>query len=289
MLYLPFTKMQGLGNDFVVLNNMAQTLHLTSAQLQQFADRHFGVGCDQILFLDPPPTQEVDFGYRIFNADGSSAEQCGNGARCLAKFIQQQQLSSKTSLKIATSNTVMEVQLLNDDKVSVNMGAPQFSPESLPILLPQQKKYVLQIEQQMWNFNALSMGNPHAVLKVEDVMSMDINSIGAAFNAHPVFPKGVNVGFMQILSRSQLRLRVFERGCGETLACGSGACAAVVAARLQDEIDPAAEVLLPGGTLQIEWLGSSHPVWMTGAATTVFTGEYLLKNFQLHLSQRHCP
>ncbi|MFI4955532.1 MAG: diaminopimelate epimerase [Gammaproteobacteria bacterium] len=274
---LPFTKMQGLGNDFVVLNNLAQDINLTTVQIRLIADRHFGIGCDQILILDPAPNANVDFGYRIFNADGSISGQCGNGARCLGKFIQQHQLSTKTSLKIETSNTVMELQLLPEDIVSVNMGAPKFSPQSLPMLLPQQEQYELKINSHLIHFNALSMGNPHVVIPVEDVALIAIDEIGAAFNTHRLFPEGVNVGFMQILNRTQIKLRVFERGCGETLACGSGACAAMVAARLHHWVDATAEVFLPGGSLSIEWQGENQPVLMSGAATTVFDGVYLFK------------
>lgn len=269
-----FTKMQGLGNDFVVLNNLAQDIHLTAEQIRAIADRHFGVGCDQVLILDPAPYPSVDFGYRIFNADGSISGQCGNGARCLAKFIQWHGLSSKTTLKVATRNTIMELQLLSNDLVRVNMGAPKLSPADLPMLLAQQEQYSLEINQQTVHFNALSMGNPHVVMRAENVNSMDIAEIGRAFNTHPAFPEGVNVGFMQITAPNHILLRVYERGCGETLACGSGACAAMVAARLHHWIEPAAEVSLPGGSLIIEWQGNDQPVWMSGAATIVFQGEY---------------
>lgn len=275
---LIFTKMHGLGNDFVVVNNLMQNIQLTPAQIRLMADRHLGIGFDQLLMLDPAPNAQVDFGYRIFNADGSISGQCGNGARCLGKFIQQQQLSTKNILKIETCNTVMEVQLLPGNDVQVNMGVPKFSPESLPMLLSQQESYELEINQQLIQFNALSMGNPHVVIRVANVMQMDIDEIGTAFNQHPLFPEAVNVGFMQIFDRMHIQLRVFERGCGETLACGSGACAAMVTARMHNWVDAITSVSLPGGTLQIEWQGQNHPVLMTGATATVFTGEYLFKN-----------
>jgi diaminopimelate epimerase len=278
---LQFTKMQGLGNDFIVLNNLTQKINLSKDQIRLIADRHFGIGCDQILILDPPPQDNVDFGYRIYNADGSMSGQCGNGARCLARFIHDQQLSTKTSLKVATPTAIMELQLLPGANVRVNMGVPKFAPETLPMLLPPQPlyEYQLAINGELIHFNALSMGNPHIVIRTENVAHKVIDKLGAAFNAHPQFPEGVNVGFMQIVDRTHIKLRVFERGCGETLACGSGACAALVAARLHDWVEPSAEIALPGGSLIIEWKGENHPVLMTGEATTVFTGEYLFKNF----------
>lgn len=270
---LSFAKMHGLGNDFVVLNNLAQNIHLTTEQIRLMADRHFGIGCDQILLLDPAPNASVDFGYRIFNSDGSESGQCGNGVRCLARFIQENKLSTKTTLTIATRTSTMQVNLLPNGEVKVNMGQPNFLPEALPLLLPQALEYELPIDDQIIKFSALSMGNPHAVIRVSEFNSMQIQLLGDFLNNYSLFPEGVNVGFMQIVDRQHINLRVFERGAGETLACGSGACAAMVAACQRGWVENVADVTLPGGTLRIEWQPDS-PVWMTGPATLVYTGTW---------------
>jgi len=271
---LPFTKMHGLGNDFIVLNNLASKIHLTPEQIRLMADRHFGIGCDQILLLEPALNPTVDFGYRIFNNDGSESGQCGNGVRCLARFINYHKLSDKTTLTIATATSTMQVQLLANNNVQVNMGQPNFNPEALPMLLPQQSEYEIIINKQTLKFNALSMGNPHIVIRVENFNDAEIQTLGQLLNnEHPIFPEGVNVGFMQIIDRQRINLRVFERGAAETLACGSGACAAMVAAHQQGWADANVQINLPGGTLQLQWQ-PGNPVLMTGPTRLVYDGTF---------------
>jgi diaminopimelate epimerase len=272
---LPFTKMHGLGNDFIVLNNLAQNISLTPEKIRLMADRHYGIGCDQILLLEPAPNDSVDFGYRIFNSDGSQSGQCGNGARCLAKFIHHHKLSAKIKITIATSTSTMQTQLLANDQVKVSMGKPNFRPETLPMLLPQELEYQLTLGEQIITFSALSMGNPHIVIRVEEFNSAEIQTIGNALNnQHPLFPEGVNVGFIQIVDRQHINLRVFERGAGETLACGSGACAAMVAACRRGWVDNEAQITLPGGVLQLQWEPNSS-VWMIGPAVLAYEGSWV--------------
>lgn len=272
---LPFTKMQGLGNDFVIIDNVGKNIPLTTEHIQRIANRHYGIGCDQILLLESAPFPTVDFGYTIFNADGSTSGQCGNGARCLAKFIRLHELSDKTQLKVATKNSIMELIQLPDGNVKVNMGAPNFIPESLPLKLPQQEQYSISLLGHDVSFYAVSMGNPHALILVDDSNQHMLAEWGRAFNQHEAFPEGVNVGFMKVIDRRHIELRVFERGVGETLACGSGACAAMVIARAHQWVEDTVDIQLPGGHLTVEWLGGDDsPVWMSGAATVVFEGEW---------------
>lgn len=264
--------MHGLGNDFVVLNNISKNIQLSPEQIRLIADRHFGIGCDQVLLVEAAPNDMVDFGYRIFNADGSVSGQCGNGARCLAKFIQYHKLSNKDSLKVATETAVMEMMILADGNVRVNMGKPNFDPAALPAALPAQLDQHLSVHDQAVTFSVVSMGNPHAVIRVDNVEQIPINEWGNAFQHNPIFPESVNIGFMQIMDPRHIKLRVFERGAGETLACGSGACAAVVIARKHKWVESKVEITLLGGTLEIEWQEPDHPVWMTGPATLVYEG-----------------
>lgn len=270
---LLFTKMHGIGNDFVVLDGINQVVNLSSAQVQRIADRHFGVGCDQLLVVEAYAGEEADFRYRIFNADGSEVEQCGNGARCFARFVYDQGLTQKTTIPVMTASGLIVLNIQPNGQVMVNMGVPEFSPERIPFISErQQTLYNREIAGEWVSFSAVSMGNPHAVLQVTDVDMAPVGVLGPALEHHPSFPRRVNVGFMQVLGRDRIRLRVFERGSGETLACGTGACAAVVAGCIQGLLDTQVTVALPGGDLQIRWDGEGQPVWMTGPAETVFRG-----------------
>ena len=269
-----FTKMHGLGNDFVVLDGVRQHVDLSRAQLRFLADRKFGIGCDQILLVEPARQAEVDFRYRIFNADGGEVEQCGNGARCFARFVADQGLTDKREIRVETQRGVIVPRLEDDGRVCVDMGVPEFSPEKIPfrgevdrVVQP------LDVEGEKVEITAVSMGNPHAVQVVTDVEAAPVQTQGAKIEAHPAFPQRVNAGFMQIEGRDRIRLRVFERGVGETLACGTGACAAVVAGISRGLLDTPVRVATRGGELDIAWSGPGTPVFMRGPAVTVFSGE----------------
>ncbi len=269
-----FTKMQGLGNDFVVIDAISQSLDLDTDQLRLIADRHFGVGCDQTLLVEAPQQPQVDFTYRIFNADGGEVEQCGNGARCFARFVRDRGMTTKSEISVATASGIIYLHLEEDGQVTVNMGAPVFAPARIPFVAEAEADlYTLEVADEKLDISALSMGNPHAVLRVEDVDAAPVVQLGAQIESHPRFPQRVNAGFMQVLDRQHIRLRVFERGSGETLACGTGACAAVVVGRQQGWLDDKVSVILPGGELQIYWPGGEAPVMMTGPAVSVFEGE----------------
>lgn len=270
---LHFSKMQGLGNDFVVLDGINQHVALSPEQIRRIADRHFGVGCDQLLVVEAYEGDDADFRYRIFNADGGEVEQCGNGARCFARFVYDQGLTQKTTIPVMTAGGRIVLQIQANGQVTVNMGVPIFEPAQIPLISPQrQTLYTVDIEGQTVVFASVSMGNPHAVVQVTALDSAPVASLGAQLESHPLFPKRVNVGFMQVVTRDCIRLRVFERGAGETLACGTGACAAVVAGCIQGLLDDNVTVDLRGGQLQIQWQGEGQPVWMTGPAETVFRG-----------------
>jgi diaminopimelate epimerase len=270
---LRFTKMHGLGNDFVVLDGVTQELTVTPEMARHLSDRHFGIGCDQVLVVEPPQRPDVDFRYRIFNADGSEVAQCGNGARCLAKFVHDQRLSGRRKLRVETSAGVLELASKGSNQYQVNMGVPRLEPDEIPLAAPARAPtYHLDIEGRALEFRALSLGNPHALLLVPEVAGAPVAEIGSRLGAHPGFPEGVNVGFMAIRDRHQIDLRVHERGSGETLACGSGACAAAVAGILGDLLDSPVRVNLPGGALTIDWAGEGESVFMTGPAVTVFQG-----------------
>jgi diaminopimelate epimerase len=273
---LSFTKMHGAGNDFVVIDATRAPFQPSPALLRRLTDRRYGIGCDQVLVVEAPSTADVDFDYRIFNADGSEVGQCGNGSRALARFVRERGLSSKERVRVRTSASVLELQLLADGQVRVNMGVPRLEPLQIPFTgsVRQQPRYPLVLENgEAIEFGAVSMGNPHAVLEVPNVDMAAVAEVGRKLQMHPDFPEQVNVGFLEIGSPQRVRLRVFERGAGETLACGSGACAAVVAGRLWKRLGERVEVEVRGGTLTIEWAGEGQPVWMTGPAETVFTGE----------------
>jgi len=275
---LPFTKMHGLGNDFVVLDATRTPLALSVAQLRQLADRRFGIGCDQILQVEPPRSADTDFYYRIFNADGGEVEQCGNGARCFVRFVHDSGLTQATEIRVGTASGVIVPRLEADGLVTVNMGAPVFEPARIPFEAPQRTAtYALEVGARTVEINALSMGNPHAVQFVDDVDAAPVAEEGALIERHARFPKRVNAGFVQVLDRTHIRLRVFERGAGETLACGTGACAAVVGGIQRGLLDSRVIVATRGGELGILWEGEGRPVMKTGPAVTVFSGEIELQ------------
>ncbi len=270
---LRFSKMHGLGNDFVVFDAINQPVDLSPDQLRWLADRRFGVGCDQILLVERPRNRNTDFYYRIFNADGSEVEQCGNGARCFARFVHDHGLTRKTEVPVGTAGGDIRLYLQPDGQVRVNMGVPVLEPENIPFLADgKQALYDIEVAGETLGIGAVSMGNPHAVLVVEDVATAPVESLGPAIENHPRFPQRVNAGFMAVRSPGEIDLRVYERGAGETLACGTGACAAVVSGRMQGLLDETVQVHLRGGDLVISWAGESQPVWMTGPATEVFEG-----------------
>jgi diaminopimelate epimerase len=274
---LQFTKMHGLGNDFVVIDAINQTVDMSDALARHLADRRFGIGCDQILLVEPARLPGTDFHYRIFNADGSEVEQCGNGARCFARFVRDQGLTDKDEIPVGTAKGPITLHIESDGQVRVNMGAPRLAPADIPFVADAQAvTYDLDADGREWTIGAVSMGNPHAVLVVDDVARAPVQQLGPAVESHPRFPRRVNVGFMAVRDRSHIDLRVYERGAGETLACGTGACAAVVAGHLQGLLDDTVTVRLPGGELVISWRGNTEPVWMTGPATRVFDGRIAL-------------
>ena len=273
-MLIKFTKMHGLGNDFTVVDTISQHAHLRPEQVRKLADRHFGIGFDQLLLVEPPGRPDVDFRYRIFNADGSEVEQCGNGARCFARYVIDNKLTPKTTMRVETNTGIIELTVTPDGRVLVDMGAPRLQPEGIPFIAEQMAaEYPVELNGEQVLVSAVSMGNPHCVLLTDDIKTAPVESIGPLLECHERFPEKVNVGFMEIIHRRFVHLRVFERGVGETMACGTGACAAVVAGQLRGLLDSKVEVKLPGGNLQIEWLGEGHSVMMEGPATKVFEGQ----------------
>ena len=280
---LKFTKMQGVGNDFVVIDGVRQRIEVTPKLAKRFSDRHFGVGCDQILLVEKPRLKDTDFYYRIWNADGGEVEQCGNGARCFVRFVHDKGLTRKSEISVETLSGVIAPRLEADGQVSVDMGAPQFDPRRVPFdasgLAPVSggMRWPLEVAGGTVPVAVLSMGNPHAVQTVADVDAAPVKEEGPLIELHPRFPKRTNAGYMQVVDRSSVRLRVWERGAGETLACGTGACAAVVTGIREGLLDDTVHVATRGGQLTIRWAGGendpSRSVWMTGPAVTVFEGE----------------
>lgn len=265
--------MQGIGNDFVVIDAVNQQVALTPDIARRIADRNFGIGCDQILLVEKSETEDVAFRYRILNADGSEVSQCGNGARCFARFVVNKGLIEATEFAVETSSGILVPKLLDNGEVRVNMGEPVLTPAKIPFTaVAEEVTYPLQHNGQEHRLAAVSMGNPHGVLVVEDVDTAPVLELGAALEVHAAFPERANIGFMQVENRNKIRLRVFERGAGETLACGSGACAAVVAGIRMSLLDARVTVSLPGGQLQVEWQGAGSPVLMSGPAEEVFEG-----------------
>ena len=270
---LRFTKMHGLGNDFVVIDGVTQTVTLDPDRIRRLADRHFGVGCDQVLLVEPTDRPDADFRYRIFNADGGEVEQCGNGARCFARFVRDQGLIDRDDLQVATAAGLLQLHIQPDGQVTVDMGKPVLEPSQIPFFATQRAThYRIAADSIEMDIGVVSMGNPHAVVMVDDVDRAPVAHLGPLLERHGRFPKRTNVGFMQIVAPDHIRLRVFERGAGETLACGSGACAAVVVGRLQGALAPEVRVQLAGGDLQIQWAGEGESVTMTGPVATVFEG-----------------
>ncbi|WP_414040107.1 diaminopimelate epimerase [Acidithiobacillus sp. M4-SHS-6] len=275
---LHFTKMQGLGNDFVVFDGIRQQVHLAPEQIRAIADRHFGIGCDQVLLVEKPDSSDCDFRYRIFNADGGEVAQCGNGARCLAIFVRRSGLCDKAIIQVETRSGRMQLQILENGEVLVDMGVPRFAPGQIPLRAAEEgPEYLLEVDHDTLRMAALSMGNPHAVLRVPDIRHAPVTRLGPRIENHPDFPQRCNVGFMEICDRTHIRLRVWERGAGETLACGSNACAAVVAGIRWGELDQTVVVDLPGGRLCIQWAGPGQAVMMTGPAQVVFDGTWSLQ------------
>ncbi|MCV6609729.1 MAG: diaminopimelate epimerase [Amphritea sp.] len=272
-----FTKMHGLGNDFLVLDTVTQKVKVNSALVAKLADRNFGVGFDQMLIVEPPSSPDMDFRYRIYNADGSEVEHCGNGARCFARFVRDKRLTAKETVAVETMNGPIYLTITEDKQVVVDMGVPVLEPQKIPFSADAHAaKYPIDVDGQNIDISAVSMGNPHGVLVVDSVDTAPVESWGPTLEKHQKFPQKANIGFMEIVSRNEIRLRVFERGAGETLACGTGACAAMVAGKLRGLLDDKVTVHLPGGPLLIEWPGGDQPLLMTGPATTVFEGQIFL-------------
>lgn len=287
---MQFTKMHGLGNDFMVIDGVRQNVELTHELISRWGDRHFGVGFDQLLLVERPKDEKHDFHYRIFNRDGSEVQMCGNGARCFARFVREHGLTDKDEIHVSTVSGSLVLVIEKDGEVVVNMGVPRFAPEALPCTFTEEAaQYQLPLASelkendpealQQWValhpsllIGAVSMGNPHMTTVVSDVDTFPVELLGPLLEKHSAFPEKVNVGFMQPLSRGEAKLRVFERGCGETLACGTGACGAAVIGMTQGLLDHKVKIHLPGGTLSISWEGKGHPVMMKGPATTVFEG-----------------
>ncbi|MEP4149343.1 MAG: diaminopimelate epimerase [Halioglobus sp.] len=272
-MLLKFTKMHGAGNDFVVVDLISQRCKLRPREIRQLADRRFGVGCDQVLLVEPPGNPDVDFRYRIFNADGGEVEQCGNGARCFARFVRDNKLTSKRVISVETASGIIQLRVLDNHQVEVDMGTPALEPQLIPFEAAEQAAcYGLQVEENTLEIGAVSMGNPHSILRVDDVDNVDIEHLGPLIENHPRFPQRTNAGFMQIVTGNEIKLRVFERGVGETLACGTGACAAVVYGLSRGWLRDTVTVNLPGGKLSISWAGPGQPVIMTGPTASVFEG-----------------
>jgi diaminopimelate epimerase len=273
-MHIKFTKMQGIGNDFVVIDGFSQKIELCVEQIRKLADRHFGVGCDQLLLVEMPTNPQADFRYRIFNADGSEVEQCGNGARCFVRFVHEQKLTEKSQICVETANGLIYPKLEDDGLVTVNMGAPRFKPEEIPFITDKLAlTYQLSLSNKEIEISAVSMGNPHAVQIVENVDNAPVQIQGPLIENHIQFPQRVNAGFMQIINQHEIKLRVFERGSGETLACGTGACAAAVSGIRLGKLQSPVKVAMRGGELNITWSGEGSSVMMTGPAVTVFEGK----------------
>ncbi|MCW8195505.1 diaminopimelate epimerase [Proteobacteria bacterium 005FR1] len=271
---LRFTKMHGCGNDFVMIDGVTQNVKLSPEKIRSLSDRHFGIGFDQLLVVEAPTRPDMDFRYRIFNSDGGEVENCGNGARCFAKFVRDRRLTAKQVIQVETMKGSMILEVQADGQIAVNMGVPVLNPADIPFVAEKQAPlYSLEVDGQPVELSAVSMGNPHAVILVDRTADAPLETLGRKLQQHPRFPQGVNVGFMAVLSRQEIDLRVLERGVGETLACGTGACAAVVAGRLRGLLDEEVAVNLPGGRLRIRWAGEGEPVIKTGPATSVFQGQ----------------
>lgn len=273
-MHFHFSKMHGLGNDFMVVDCITQNIFFSPDLIRRLADRHTGVGFDQLLVVEAPYDPETDFHYRIFNADGSEVEQCGNGARCFARFVRMKGLTNKYSINVSTKKGKMVLKIEENDLITVNMGIPEFEPSKIPFKAKQPEKiYILRTDAHTLFCGAVSMGNPHVVTVVDDVDTADVDTLGPLLESHERFPERVNAGFMQVVNREEVRLRVYERGAGETQACGSGACGAVAVGITQGLLAENVKVSLPGGDLHISWQGPGKALYMTGPATHVFDGQ----------------
>ncbi len=276
-MLINFSKMHGLGNDFMVVDNITQNVFLSKDQIRKLADRHFGIGFDQLLMVEAPYDPDLDFHYRIFNSDGSEVAQCGNGARCFARFVRMKGLTNKHKISVSTKAGNLLLYIEKDGHITVNMGYPQLEPNKIPLKATKREAtYILRVEDQTVFYGAVALGNPHCVIEVDDIETADVAGLGSLIEVHERFPEKVNVGFMQIIDPEHIKLRVWERGVGETLACGSGACAAVVTGFIQKKLSAQVQVDLPGGSLNIRWQGDNNPVRMTGPALHVFDGQIIL-------------
>ncbi|MDP8052212.1 diaminopimelate epimerase [Pasteurella atlantica] len=270
---MQFSKMHGLGNDFMVIDGVTQNVYLSPDLIRKWADRRRGIGFDQLLLVEPPYSPELDFHYRIFNADGTEVSQCGNGARCFARFVNLKGLTNKKEIKVSTAKGKMTLFLQDNGNIRVNMGKPIWEPAKIPFTANKfEKNYLLLTDIQTAICGVVSMGNPHCVLQVDNVETANVNKLGELLESHERFPEKTNVGFMQVLTRNHIKLRVFERGVGETQACGSGACGAVAVGIMQGVLDHSVKVELRGGSLQIEWQGEGQDLFMTGSATHIYDG-----------------
>ena len=271
---IAFSKMHGTGNDFVVLDLIHQPIVITPALVKLLADRHRGIGCDQVLLVEPPQKPDNDFHYRIFNADGSEVEHCGNGARCFARFVLDKKLTHKRRIQVGTMKGDLTLTISNRGLVTVAMGIPSFEPETIPFITdqPTADEYTLNVDDTTLTLGALAIGNPHAIVTVNNRFAADVDQLGPALVTHNAFPQHVNASFMEIINRQRIALRVFERGAGETLSCGTAACAAVIHGINRKVLDNTVTVQLPGGELQVEWSGNHQNVMLTGPATLVFDG-----------------
>lgn len=269
--------MHGLGNDFFVLDNVTQNIYLSNEQIKKLADRNFGVGFDQLLVVEPPYDPDLDFHYRIYNADGSEVGQCGNGARCFARFVKMKGLTNKNKVKVSTASGKMTLYIERDGQVTVTMPVPKLDPAKIPFTAQKvEGTYILRADEHTVLCGVVSMGNPHCVLTVDSVLDAPVNTLGKQLSVHERFPENANIGFMEIVSPKYVKLRVYERGAAETLACGSGACGAVVVGIIQNKLANNVTVELPGGKLKIYWKGPGHPVKMTGPAEHIFDGQLQL-------------
>lgn len=270
---MQFSKMHGLGNDFVVVDGVTQNVFFTPETIRRLANRHCGIGFDQLLIVEAPYDPELDFHYRIFNADGSEVSQCGNGARCFARFVTLKGLTNKKDIAVSTQKGNMVLTVKDDNQIRVNMGEPIWEPAKIPFTANKfEKNYILRTDIQTVLCGAVSMGNPHCVVQVDDIQTANVEQLGSLLENHERFPERVNAGFMQIINKEHIKLRVYERGAGETQACGSGACAAVAVGIMQGLLNNNVQVDLPGGSLMIEWNGVGHPLYMTGEAIHIYDG-----------------
>lgn len=272
-MQIQFSKMHGLGNDFIVIDNITQNVFFSKDKIKRLADRNFGIGFDQMLLVEPPYDPEQDFHYRIFNADGSEVSQCGNGARCFARFVKMKGLTNRNKIVVSTKAGKMVLYLEKDGQVTVNMGKPIFEPAQIPLTANKEEgTYLIRSGGNTIFCGAVSLGNPHCVLTVDDIETAEVESLGPLLESHERFPERVNVGFMQVINQGHIKLRVYERGAGETLACGSGACAAVAIGQIQGKLSKEVKVELPGGNLKIRWQGKDNVLKMTGPAEHIFDG-----------------